>query len=558
MVNKKQMNLKIASSLIMALLVLSYASALVCAAPPSNKPPPPPPPGYTYIVYGYLKDSQTSNPIFAASVKLYKGSTYLMKEISETNGYFTFTYTSSSRVTSFTVKITHQNYVSTTRTKSASTYTNFGNIYMTPLPQEVTYTVQGDILSSYDNGPLGYAHIDVYKPVYEGWYKVTETTANSNGHYYVEFNDIDTITTMKVEASAADHYTGVTTKTESDTDFSMNPLTLIKKVYYTVSGSIIDSLTQVGINGASVDVYRRLESRYDYIGTAESDYAGNFLFQWEEAYPGGWTGVKIEATKQGFTEIAKDLAIGTGLTYSNLQAEFNTPIERYALIVGISDYKSAAVNDLPYSDDDANDWFEQLYQKQNYIPTNIYVLGDDSSLYVKDDGLATEYNVKQKLLELVEMADGNDMISFITSGHGYTADYVTHGLDMWDTLDGESGEDGLLTDNELAAILLDCRADNVFLCFMNCFSGGFQPELAALGSSVYTNIYFLAAADGNNVGYQSGSYHNSELTYWLLMYLYDYPTHSLEDAFQYVLDDGIMTSVPFEYDGDSQHDMYLS
>ncbi|MBN1329937.1 MAG: hypothetical protein JXA54_10735, partial [Candidatus Heimdallarchaeota archaeon] len=42
----------------------------------------------------------------------------------------------------------------------------------------------------------------------------------------------------------------------------------------------------------------------------------------------------------------RDVAAGDGV------------VNRYAVIVGISDYK--AISDLSYCDEDANDWFNQL------------------------------------------------------------------------------------------------------------------------------------------------------------------------------------------------------
>jgi len=78
---------------------------------------------------------------------------------------------------------------------------------------------------------------------------------------------------------------------------------------------------------------------------------------------------------------------------------------------------------------------------------NIKVYGDDiSAAYPKYNGLATEYTVKQALDWLVSEADDSDIIAFITAGHG----------------GGDDGEDGVLYDTELDAILEESSADKIF------------------------------------------------------------------------------------------------
>jgi len=87
------------------------------------------------------------------------------------------------------------------------------------------------------------------------------------------------------------------------------------------------------------------------------------------------------------------------------------PANKYALIIGISDYDGTQ-NDLQYCDDDAYDW-------QNYLQDE----GFDVQMLV--DGNATSSNITTKLEWLSNAAVAGDEIAFIYSGHG--ADYGTGG-----------------------------------------------------------------------------------------------------------------------------------
>ena len=225
--------------------------------------------------------------------------------------------------------------------------------------------------------------------------------------------------------------------------------------------------------------------------------------------------------------------------------------ESYALILGISDYK--AISDLRFCDDDANDWF-------NYITTlgydNIVVLGDHSSSFLQFDGLATEYNVKAAISEMVSKAGPKDRISIFSSGHGAGDHKGTSLLCMWDYAAGENGEDGRLYDFELADLLSPALAGDIFVFLDHCFAGGFGDDLMNLDNS--KQIYLAAACTEKGMGWDAGLYSNGLWTYFflehtLINHFESNPKTKMEDAFASALIDfpyHTGTMVPQEFDGD--------
>ena len=120
------------------------------------------------------------------------------------------------------------------------------------------------------------------------------------------------------------------------------------------------------------------------------------------------------------------------------------PVDKYALIIGVSDYK--VISDLSFCDEDATDWYNYL----SPLGYQITLLGDSHpENYPKYDGVASEYNVKNAWATIIAQADENDVVAFISSGHGSQVNigarrrrdriYVQV-LCMWDTSGGEDGE----------------------------------------------------------------------------------------------------------------------
>ncbi len=234
-------------------------------------------------------------------------------------------------------------------------------------------------------------------------------------------------------------------------------------------------------------------------------------------------------------------------------------VEHWAVIVGISDYK--AVNDLTYCDEDATDWYNYLHAA-GY--EHIVVYGDThSSNYPKYDGLATETNVKQALQDMVASADSDDVIAFISSGHGSGDGKGNSYLCMWDCSAGENGEDGNLNDYELAAILQNAVSNKIFVFLDHCYSGGFGDDLMDMSNSQH--VYLTTTCTARGYGYDDPDSQNGLWThYFLEVSLEDYYSGNImtpmEDVFSYAFSQYPHQhggDAPQEYDGDSSSDFIL-
>ena len=81
------------------------------------------------------------------------------------------------------------------------------------------------------------------------------------------------------------------------------------------------------------------------------------------------------------------------------------PVDKYALVIGISDYEGTG-NDLQYCDDDAQDW-------KNFLQ------GEGYSVTMLKDGDATANNIDAAVDDLLADEDSNDYVVLTYSGHGY-------------------------------------------------------------------------------------------------------------------------------------------
>ncbi|MEA2070530.1 MAG: Ig-like domain-containing protein [Asgard group archaeon] len=236
-------------------------------------------------------------------------------------------------------------------------------------------------------------------------------------------------------------------------------------------------------------------------------------------------------------------------------------VTKYAVIVGISDYK--AISDLSYCDEDATDWHNHLSgSAMDY--DYLWVYGDGhTSNYPQHDGYATEYNVKQALQNMVSMADSDDIIAFITSGHGSGDGYGSSYLCMWDCSSGENGEDGDFYDTELAAILDDAVADRIFVFVDHCYSGGMGDDLMAMPNSAH--VYCATTCTEDGYGYDDSTHQNGAWTYYFLEYSWinhygGSATVAMETVFDYAANNYPHGGgdAPQEFDGDTSASFYMT
>lgn len=312
--------------------------------------------------------------------------------------------------------------------------------------------------------------------------------------------------------------------------------------YYTISGGDYEkpvvSITSPN-NGATVqDTISILATATDNEGVIKTQYnidGGSWVDDLTAPYAWSWDTTTASEGSHTITVRAYDEAgnfeeDSISVTVDNIVSTGG----KYALIVGISDYK--AISDLSYCDEDATDWFNYLTQVCGYQSENIIVLGDlHTTNYPQYDGVASEYNIK---FYLQWLAAQEGEVAYITSGHGSGDGSGSSYICAWDCASGENGEDGDLYDTEVAAILDDAVAESIFVFVDHCYSGGFGPELMAMPNS--NAVYCTTTCTEDGYGYDDSAHLNGMWTYYFVEYTLinhfgSSPSTTMEAAFDYAL-----------------------
>ncbi len=260
-------------------------------------------------------------------------------------------------------------------------------------------------------------------------------------------------------------------------------------------------------------------------GSWTNDYSSPYSWSWDSTTVGDGSHTLTVRAYDTSGNYADD---SVSVTVDNVQGTAG----KYALICGVSDYK--AISDLSYCDEDATDWYYYLVNVCGYESQNVIVLGDGhTSNFPKYDGYATEANTKYYLNWLAQQ-EGE--ITYITSGHGSGNGAGSSYVCSWDCGSGEDGEDGDLYDTEVAAILGNAVADQIFIFIDHCYSGGFGPEFMAMNSGSKTYCTTTCTEDG--YGYDDSQHQNGAWTYYFLDYTLinhygSNPSTYMEDAFDY-------------------------
>jgi hypothetical protein len=147
-------------------------------------------------------------------------------------------------------------------------------------------------------------------------------------------------------------------------------------------------------------------------------------------------------------------------------------VNKYALVIGISDYASDA-NDLTYCDEDAQDW-------KNYLQ------GEGYQVDLLLDRQATAQAILDAFVALGNH-DGDDMIAITYSGHGYySRSYRDSGL--------VSTDEYLILSADVKSITDTYASGSVFM-FLDCCNIGKYEDLvrtgwvAGIGSTTRTYTY---------------------------------------------------------------------
>ena len=163
----------------------------------------------------------------------------------------------------------------------------------------------------------------------------------------------------------------------------------------TVSGSVRITVTATDIEDGSLTADIYIDGAYKTTGNS---------YMWDTtAYSDGSHTIYAETTDSGGLSDSDEITV----TVNNGGGD----IDKYALVIGISDYEGTA-NDLNYCDDDADDW-------KSFLQSNGY------SVTILKDNQATADNIENALYALMAAEDGDDYVVLTYSGHGY--DYPGYG-----------------------------------------------------------------------------------------------------------------------------------
>jgi len=184
--------------------------------------------------------------------------------------------------------------------------------------------------------------------------------------------------------------------------------------------------------------------------TADIYIDGSFIisgnsYSWDTtSYSDGSHTIYAEATDSG------DLTDSDSITVTVDNG--GSPVDKYALVIGISDYEGE-VNDLEYCDDDAVDW-------KNFLQ------GEGYTVTILKDSQATKDGIVAAVDNLLADEDGNDYVVLTYSGHGakyqgYGSCIISH--DLW-----------YITHGWFEAKFDNADSQHIYFAFDACVIGDFK------------------------------------------------------------------------------------
>jgi hypothetical protein len=164
----------------------------------------------------------------------------------------------------------------------------------------------------------------------------------------------------------------------------------------TVSGTVTITVTATDAEDGTLTADIYIDNIY--ITTANS-------YDWDTTdYSNGGHTIYAEATDSGGLSDSDTVSVTVDNGGGN-------PVDKYALVIGISDYQGSG-NDLKYCDDDALDW-------KNFLE------GEGYTVTILTDNQATADNIDAAVDDLLLDEDNNDYVVMTYSGHG--AKYLNYG-----------------------------------------------------------------------------------------------------------------------------------
>jgi metacaspase-1 len=184
-----------------------------------------------------------------------------------------------------------------------------------------------------------------------------------------------------------------------------------------------------------------------------------------------------------------------------LGAQLGTGANKYAIIVGISDYPGTA-NDLQYCDDDAQDIYNALTTLYEYSSDNIYLLKDMDASFTA---------IRDAINDIKSQAVAGDEVVFFFSGHGTNGranDGDTEKID--EAIVAHNGSNLVyIWDGQLKDWFAGFQTSRIIFIFDSCLAGG-MTDLQASG-----RVINMACSE-SGVSYESSSWQNGQFTYFFV------------------------------------------
>jgi len=179
--------------------------------------------------------------------------------------------------------------------------------------------------------------------------------------------------------------------------------------------------------------------------------------------------------------------------------------ERYAIVIGISDY-AGTENDLQYADDDAKDMVTALTTVYGFPRENIILLISDYEV-----NNATRSNITKAISMLSANVKEGDEVVFFYSGHGARGKANDGDKELVDEaiVPYECTAESLIWDGQLAQMFSTFKTSRIIFIFDSCYAGG-MTDLKADGRIV------VMACSESGLSYEFESVQNGQFTYYFV------------------------------------------
>ena len=218
--------------------------------------------------------------------------------------------------------------------------------------------------------------------------------------------------------------------------------------------------------------------------------------------------------------------------------ESTNPIgEKYALVIGIANYKNAPdyqecnsrFCDLRYTDKDAKEFYQLLKEDLSGFKD------ENLSLLLNDE--ATASAIRGEFGHYIKTLDKDDLLVFYYSGHGGRETDIgndeSDGMDEYYLPYGVKQDDLFATairDDEFGNWMSSLKTNNVVIILDSCFSGGATKSIKGLSpgglkAAPYNNVFsdfeledkvLLAASEENQPSLESEKLNQGVFTHYLL------------------------------------------